>query len=163
MEKVFVNLPDIRKKYVDPLFGKNDRFVHDWLSQPYVRKPFKKDDAVYLTLKGERVRSKSEVIIADRLFANGIPYKYECPLKVGKKIIHPDFTMLRLRDLRIIYHEHCGKMDDPDYVEERVVKRTNEYNKAGIILGDNLFLTFESSTSPLDVEVLDRVIKSNFI
>ena len=163
MEKVFVNLPYIRKKYVDPLFGRNDRYVHEWLSQPYVRKPFKKDDAVYLTLKGERVRSKSEVIIADRLFANGIPYKYECPLKVGKKVIHPDFTMLRLSDLKIIYHEHCGKMDDLDYVEERVVKRINDYSRAGIILGNNLFLTFESSATPLDVEVLDRVIKSNFM
>ena len=162
MEDVFLNLPDNRKKYVDPVFGKNDRFVHDWLAQPYVRKAFKKTDPVYLTLKGERVRSKSEVIIADRLFAKGIPYKYECPLKVGKKVIHPDFTILRLSDLRIIYHEHCGKMDDQDYVEERVVKRINDYSKAGIILGENLFLTFESSTTPLNVEVLDRLIKSGF-
>ena len=162
IEKVFEHLTDNRKKYVDPVFVKNDKYVHDWLAQPYVGNAFKKGETVYLTLKGERVRSKSEVIIADRLFTYGIPYKYECPVKAGKKVIYPDFTMLRLSDLKTIYHEHCGRMDDPDYSDERVVKKVNDYTKAGIILGKNLFLSFESSKTPLDVEVLDILIKSNY-
>lgn len=162
VEDVYDHLPEIKKKYAIPVFTGADRYAENWLAQPYVKKAFKTTDPVFLTLKGERVRSKSEVIIADRLFANGIPYKYECPLKIGKKVIHPDFTMLRLSDLKIIYHEHCGKMDDLDYVEERVVKRINDYSRAGIILGKNLFLTFESSTTPLNTEVLDRLINNNF-
>ena len=114
-------------------------------------------------MNGERVRSKSEMIIADRLFVNGIPYKYECPLMVGdNEIIHPDFTILRIRDRKIIYYEHCGKMDDPGYAEE-MVERSVKYSLAGIVQGDSLFYTYESSTKPLDVRVLDNMIKRSFM
>jgi predicted nuclease of restriction endonuclease-like RecB superfamily len=112
-------------------------------------------------MRGERVRSKSEVIIADRLLISGIPYKYECPLKVGKRVIHPDFTILRLSDRRVVYYEHCGKLDDPEYAED-LVNRVNDYNHAGIIQGERLFMTFETSKTPLDVRVLDKMIKENF-
>ena len=53
-------------------------------------------------------------------------------------------------------------MDDPEYTENRVVKRINDYNLAGITLGNNLFITMESSTTPLDVRVLDKLIKTQF-
>ena len=162
VEKVFEKLPDNRKNHVDPFFVNNDRFVHEWLSQPYNGNSFSKEETVFLTLRGERVRSKSEVIIADRLWANRIPYKYECPVKIGNRVVYPDFTMLRLSDMKVIYHEHCGKMDDHDYSEERVVKKINDYSRAGIILGKNLFLSFESAATPLDVDVLDRLIKNCF-
>ena len=81
---------------------------------------------------------------------------------INGKIIHPDFTILRVRDRKILYLEHCGMADDPEYAEKRIVKRINEYSQAGIILGDNLFLTFESSTTPFDVRVLDRMIETCF-
>ena len=125
------------------------------------RKPFKKGAPEFYTLKGERVRSKSEVIIADRLRANGIPYRYECPLKVGNKVIHPDFTILRMSDRKIIYHEHCGKMSDQQYLDD-MLSRARDYNDAGIILGDRLFYTFETDTTPLDVTILDNIIKRHY-
>lgn len=161
VEDVFFNLPAYRKQLLTPVFADDD-YVRKWQEEPYVIKNFKSTDPVFYTLRGERVRSKSEVIIADRLYANGIPYKYECPLKIGNKTIHPDFTLLRLSDLKVLYHEHCGKMDDPEYTEDSVVKRINDYGQAGIVLGDNLFMSFESSTTPLDVSVLDKFINANY-
>ena len=53
-------------------------------------------------------------------------------------------------------------MDDPEYTENRVVKRINDYSLAGIDLGDKLFITMESSTTPLDVRVLDELINKQF-
>ncbi len=53
-------------------------------------------------------------------------------------------------------------MDDPEYTENRVVKRINDYSLAGINLGDKLFITMESSTTPLDVRVLDELINKQF-
>lgn len=107
------------------------------------------------------MRSKSEVIIADRLYAKGIPYKYECPLKVGKKIIHPDLTILRLSDRKILYHEHCGRMGNTSYAEDMIC-RINDYGKAGIYCGDRLFFTFESADQPFDLSWLDDFIEKNF-
>ena len=127
---------------------------------PYSKKLISIDTEFY-TLKGEHVRSKSEVIIADRLYSKGIPYKYECPLYIGNKVIYPDFTILRLSDRKILYHEHCGMMDNPDYSKD-VVGRVNLYSTAGVCLGDRLFLTFETSESPLDIKLLDELIEKHF-
>ena len=160
-EDIYDNLPEGRKKYAVPVTLCDEAYAQKWMNTPYRHKPFKKDAPEFYTAKGERVRSKSEVIIADRLAAKGIPYRYECPLKVRKKTIHPDFTILRMSDRRILYHEHCGKMDDPDYKED-MVERVNDYSAAGIILGDRLFCTFESDNTPFDVRTIDRLIDMHF-
>lgn len=160
-EDVFDSLPDAKKKYATPINICDDAFVQKWLDIPYKRKPIKKGTPAFQTLKGDKVRSKSEVIIADRLWANGIPYKYECPLKTGNEIIHPDFTILRMSDRKIIYHEHCGRMDDPTYTDD-LLYRVNLYSQERIIIGDRLYLTFESSTRPLNTDALDDYINTNF-
>ena len=160
-EDVFDSLPDAKKKYATPINICDDAFVQKWLDIPYKRKPFKKGTPAFQTLKGDKVRSKSEVIIADRLWANGIPYKYECPLKTGNEIIHPDFTILRMSDRKIIYHEHCGRMDDPTYTDD-LLYRVNLYSQERIYIGDRLYLTFESSTRPLNTDALDDYINTNF-
>ncbi|MEE3440399.1 MAG: hypothetical protein VZR07_10670, partial [Ruminococcus sp.] len=49
------------------------------------------------TQRGEIVRSKSEVIIADALYYANIPYHYEKPIKVGDRVIYPDFTVLNVK------------------------------------------------------------------
>ena len=156
-EDIYGNLSDARRKYVKPIIPTNEEYARRWESRYYKKKPVSDDVPVYKTLKGDLVRSKSEMIIADRLFLNNITYKYECPLKAGNEIIHPDFTIMRIRDRKILYLEHCGKMGDPDYAEEMVV-RHNKYGNEGIILGDKLFYTFESSKTPLDVRVVDQMI-----
>lgn len=160
-EDVFDSLSDARKQYARPINVCDDAYAERWMAVPYKRKPFKKDAPEFYTLKGERVRSKSEVIIADRLRAQGIPYRYECPLKVGNRIIHPDFTILRMSDRKILYHEHCGKMNDPQYTEDLII-RAKDYNRTGIILGDKLFFTFESETTPLDMTMLDNIISQHY-
>lgn len=160
-EEIYGNLPDARKAGVEPIILGDGPDVRKWMNEPYVRKSFKKDAAVYKTLKGDRVRSKSEMIIADRLFINGIPYKYECPLMVGGEIIHPDFSIMRMSDHKIIYHEHCGKMDDKEYFND-LVDRINLYNQSGILQGNRLTFTFETSDTPFDARVIDRLINEYF-
>ena len=160
-EEVYDKLPEERKKHAVPVIPGNEKDARKWMDAPYTRKPFKKDAPVFITMRGERVRSKSEMIIADRLYANGIPYRYECPLKVGNMVIHPDFSMLRVSDGKVIYHEHCGMMDDPGYADE-MVSRVNAYNQAGIIQGDRLTFSFESASAPLDVRLIDSLINGYF-
>lgn len=161
MEDVYDNLTPERKALAKPITLSDEEFANRWLEMPYKRKAVKKGTKTFKTLKGDMVRSKSEVIIADRLWANGIPYKYECPTLIGKEIIHPDFTILRMSDRKIVYHEHCGKMDVPTYTED-MVNRVNLYAQAKIYNGDRLFFTFESSTTPLNTDFLDDFINTNF-
>ena len=161
MEEVYDNLPKGRRMLAKPIVPGDEQVAEKWMNVSYERKPFKKGAPVFKTIRGERVRSKSEAIIADRLWANGIPYRYECPLKIGKKVIHPDFTVLRMSDRKIVYHEHCGKMDDPEYTED-LLGRINDYNHEKIFFGDRLFLSFESSKTPLDIEYIENLINTHF-
>ena len=160
-EEIYDQLSAERRTFVKPIILGEEAYIQKWLETPYDHKPFKKNAPGFLTLKGERVRSKSEIIIADRLYANGIPYKYECPILVGGEIFHPDFTILRMSDRKILYHEHCGRMDEPGYTED-MVDRVNKYNEEGIIQGDRLFLSFETSDKPLDARVIDNLINKHF-
>ncbi len=63
------------------------------------RAPALGGDQTYRTLRGEHVRSVGERIIADFLFVNHIPYKYEAKAAwaqagVQRSAYHPDFTLL---------------------------------------------------------------------
>lgn len=160
-EEVYESLPEERRVGVKPIVPTDEQFRKRWESQTYPVKPVKEGMPTYKTLKGDLVKSKSEVLIADRLYANGIPYKYECPLNVGGVIIHPDFTILRMSDRKVLYLEHCGKVGDSEYGKD-MVKRINDYALAGIYQDDRLFFTFETDGIPLNTEVLDRIINDCF-
>ena len=91
------------------------QYAAAWLSPKYKGNPFKPDEQVLYTSNGERVRSKSEVLIADTLKRLGVPYRYEFPLALkscGRAAtsrdlnnprrattitVHPDFLCLNLR------------------------------------------------------------------
>jgi len=70
---------------------------------------------IYSTSKGDKVASKSEVIIANLLFHHGIKYEYELPLEHEKgKTIKPDFT-ITLPNGRVIFWEHLGLLGTETY------------------------------------------------
>ncbi|SCW42542.1 hypothetical protein SAMN02910456_01037 [Ruminococcaceae bacterium YRB3002] len=162
VEQVYENMPAERQRLIQPIVVPDKEFVDQWLAQDYERKPFEEGTPVYMTIKGDRVRSKSEQLIADRLFYRGVPYRYECALPLDKRTIHPDFTILRISDRTELYLENCGKMDDPLYVDRHVVQRSNLYSMNGILQGDRLFFLFETGKHPLDIRVLDRMIDKLF-
>lgn len=113
----------------------------------------------FKTIGGEYVRSKSEVIIADRLRASDVPYFYETPLYVAKNTpLYPDFKILNRRTLQQYYWEHFGKMSDSDYFSTAQWK-LEAYAKLGLFPGKNLLFTFECEERPLSIEYVDTLIK----
>ena len=64
-------------------------------------------------------------------------------------------------DRKILYWEHCGMMDKEDYADY-AVNRFNKYSKEGIILGKNLFASFETGKHPMDTEAVDKLINAHF-
>lgn len=77
---------------------------------------FYDENLIHKTARGEIVRSKSEVIIADKLFAKNIDYFYEQKLIGDDQVIkYPDFT-IESSETGITYiWEHCGMLKNPDY------------------------------------------------
>jgi hypothetical protein len=160
-EDVYYLQNEDRKALTQPVGLSDEEYKERWLSETYQRKGFAEGIPVYMTNKGLRVRSKSEQIIAERLDANDIPYKYEYPVTIDDVVYHPDFKILRMSDRKEIFYEHLGRMDDPGYSQKNIV-RLNRYSLNGIVQGDNLVTTMETSMTPLDTRVLDRLIEEVF-
>ncbi|MCR5792609.1 MAG: hypothetical protein K6G65_05520 [Lachnospiraceae bacterium] len=115
----------------------------------------------YITNKGERVRSKSEKIIADALERMQIPYKYEKPLVLlvngQDKVFYPDFTVLNKTTGEVKYLEHLGMMDNENYYKN-VLSKLDVYEKNGLLIGRDLLLLHESSYQPLNTRVVTDYI-----
>lgn len=76
---------------------------------------FLEERLIHNTSRGEAVRSKSEVIIANLLHAKNVTYHYEHPLEIDGLTKYPDFT-IEDDDTGITYYwEHCGMLRDPSY------------------------------------------------
>ncbi|MFO0822823.1 MAG: AAA family ATPase [Gemmataceae bacterium] len=75
------------------------------------------DKLIHRTARGELVRSKSEVIIANELHRLDVEYHYEKELKFGTDAPrYPDFTIDDPASGLTVYWEHCGMLGDPGYL-----------------------------------------------
>lgn len=157
LRSIYRNLGVGRKKLVKPLTLSDEDYVKKWENEEYRRSDYREEGKIYVTAKGENVRSKSELIIADTYSSECIPYKYEKPLRIGDFICIPDFTVLNVRLRKEFYHEHFGMMDNPVYAE-KAIEKINNYQKHGIILGVQLIVTFESNNVPLDTRMIEKTI-----
>lgn len=157
-EDIYAGLHVDRKKYVQPIIVPDEDFIKAWREMEYRGKGFREDAPEYYTDKGERVRSKSEILIANALNRNHIPYRYECPLYLaGYGTIHPDFTVLNVRLRKEMYWEHLGMMDEPEYIED-ALNRISLYEKNHYFPGDRLILTHETLRHPLNSKNIENMI-----
>jgi len=162
-ERVFETLSQDRKRLVKPILESDEDYINSWLECEYKKKEFYDDSPEYYTAKGERVRSKSEVIIADMLYRKGIPYIYEKPLYLkGVGNVHPDFTVLDVKNRREVYWEHFGMMDSIEY-SEKAIRKITSYQLNNYIVGNDLIFTFESYNMPLNQKIIKRNIENYFI
>lgn len=111
---------------------------------------------IYSTEKGDKVRSKSEVIIANTLFNKQISYEYEKQLITpDNQKMSPDFTI----DLngKTYYLEHVGMLNNEQYSKRWLEKRKlyEEFYK------ENLLITYESPNLSNDiVNLISRLYRS---
>lgn len=93
---------------------------------------FLEERLIHRTSRGEAVRSKSEVIIANLLHGNRIDYHYEHPLELGGVVKYPDFTIEDDATGITYYWEHCGLLHDPAY-RRRWEAKQEWYREQGIL------------------------------
>lgn len=162
-KKLYHRLHPYRKELITPAVISDEEYCRSWQAVEYTGKRFDNDEYEIITERGERVRSKSEKIIADKLYSLGIPYRYEYPMTLEGNIkIYPDFTILKMPEREEVILEHFGLMDDSDYIDSMLYK-LNTYERNGIYLGVNLYMTFETKRSPLNTRALDEMIREIFI
>ena len=158
MEKVFLREHKERQKLIKPVEPIWEMKVNQWLEQEYQKKGFQEGTPVILSERGERVRSKSEKILADYFYRHDIPYKYECPLHLsGVGVVYPDFTFLSAKIGQEVYWEHEGMIDEEIYAQN-AVRKIHTYEKNGIYPRERLILTFETKKSILDTRMIEALV-----
>ena len=158
LKNMYSSLSEPRKALVTPAVLPDKEFAEAWLAAPFTPKPFKEGDPEHYSSSGLRVRSKSEALIHDTMGRTNVLNKYECPVKLGGEILHPDFTILRMSDRQIIFWEHLGRMDDYRYAE-KALYRIRLFEKNKIFPGERLILTMETRDQPLNTAIIKMFIK----
>lgn len=132
-----------------------------WCSESYETNHSHPENLIHTTLAGHRVRSKSEVIIANLLYTNRIPYRYEAALQLNECTVYPDFTILHPVSNKLFYWEHFGMMDKNPYCDTACNKlKTYCYN--GIFPSMQLITTYETSKYPISSDQVQQIITQHF-
>lgn len=146
-----------------PQLSKLPDRVAAWAEEKYERNTEHSENLRFKTKKGDVVRSKSEVFIADTLFLNKVPYRYEPKLDLGNfGTYYPDFVIYHPRFMKIYYWEHFGKMDDDEYIH-KAYRKLEIYTQNGIVPTDNLVTTFETKRRPLDPALVEKIVRETFL
>ena len=161
-DAAFERLLPLRKTLIRPYIVPDEVFAAEWQAAEFNDNPYMPEARIYETRRGEKVRSKSEAIIADLLDELSIPYHYEKPLELGNGIVkYPDFTLLDVHERREIYWEHFGLLGDPEYVGHNLSK-LDLYRASGVFFGKNLIVTYEDDAHPLDTRGIRKMLEELF-
>ncbi|MDD3339427.1 MAG: ATPase [Lachnospiraceae bacterium] len=158
-------LLDESSRYQELLISYFNHFPDEyqqWLNEEYEHNTAYPEYLIHKCLAGHKVRSKSEVIIANALFSSGIPYRYECGLRFDDLQFFPDFTILHPQTLKKFYWEHFGMMDRQEYCD-KTFNKLKIYGSHGIIPSVNLITTYETQTHPIDSENIQRLVQEYFL
>lgn len=126
---------------------------------------FLEERLIHRTKRGDAVRSKSEVIIANLLHSAKIDYHYESPLELGGVVKYPDFT-IEDDDAGVTYYwEHCGLLHDPAY-QRRWKEKEKRYRANDILPLEEgggprgvLIVTRDRADGGIDSEVIGSMIE----
>lgn len=169
--ELYDSLCPARRSLITPAILTNEQYAAHWQDVSWTGRPFAPDAPYICTAHGERVRSKSEVIIADTLFRYNIPYRYEFPITLkrinsadirrdfGRSVtLYPDFLCLNTRTRTEFYWEHFGLMDSTEY-SNNAAGKLRLYTENGILAGRNLIITMETQTEPPSIKALEKLIE----
>ena len=144
-----------------------------WMHAQYRKNPHYPETLKFVTNSGIRVRSKSELLIANQLELFGIPYRYEQALDVdvsslqglagtrqGRyKTYYPDFTIMTASG-KLIFWEHLGLLDLPDY-RTAAYEKIFIYRQLGGIREQNMIITVEADMT--DICKINEIIEQRIL
>jgi hypothetical protein len=117
---------------------------------------FRPEGLIHRTERGEKVRSKSEAIIANILHGLGLDYRYEYPIegKTTPGIRRPDFVVFDAEHRPILW-EHLGMLSNESYRNKWNAKLA-WYEANGFTQGVDLFITRDDPDGALDSQRLRK-------
>lgn len=187
---VHTNLTEAKRRFVTPLLLTDEEFAAQWQAKPYSGKFFAKDTPEHFTNSGLRVRSKSEVIIAECLARHNIPFRYEAPLEliigdtssitaetptnnIRRRTLNQDADLMQSKAVTFYPDFTClNKRTRQEFIWEHfgmmdnpnyarnAIEKQRSYTAAGYIPGINFIATTETTDLPLNIPYVEQMTKS---
>lgn len=141
-------------------------FLREWINDNYTVNNSYLEHKIFETSFGLKVRSKSEVLIAELLHALGIPFHYdeEVTFRDSAGNWHTfsvDFIIMTPSGEKI-YWEHMGLFHQESYRIKNFTKMRVLYDNE-IMLMNNFIITMESKRHPLNAPTVDRIIRGQIL
>lgn len=133
----------------------------EWMKDEYEQSNYKEEEKKHVTSRGLKVRSKSELLIAEKLYEYKVDFRYEQVMHIGKTTIVPDFT-IRREDGKIIYWEHEGLTNVDSYIKWQRNK-ADLYASNGIVPWDNFIVTYDNAEGNIDLRIVESEIKNKIL
>ena len=146
--------------YVNDLKSNSYRQItssQSWNEESFEKNTSYPEQLIFPSPSKNILRSKSEYMIDTALFSAGIAFRYECKLTINEIQFFPDFTIFLPHQQKLIYWEHFGMMDNPDYAN-KALHKLKFFTENGLILNQNLIVTFETSKFPLTYGHIEGII-----
>jgi hypothetical protein len=156
LPSAYMDLP--KECFVDERYEE----LKEWACEEYAKNGKELPKLANITVTGEKVRSKGEVIIYNMLVYYGIPFRYDSRLELidanGFKVTrYPDFA-IQTKSGRVIYWEHLGPLEKEDYYNN-FIEKIMLYHINGICAGDNLILTANRIGGSINTKAIEDIIK----
>ncbi|MBQ3123707.1 MAG: hypothetical protein IJC14_06065 [Firmicutes bacterium] len=131
-----------------------------WENAAYERATYREDEKKHTTTRGLKVRSKSEMLIAQILygFDDMLAFRYEEVVYIGERKIIPDFVIMT-KNGKKYYWEHAGLINNPEYLR-RHMQKLELYARAGITMWNNLIVTYDDAEGNLDATIIEGLIRT---
>lgn len=161
-EHILQSLPrSYRQLPQDIFFQSADDALSSWEQEPYKQSSYMPERKIHMTSKGIYVRSKSEVLIAEKLYEAQVQFRYEQTLTIGKYEFSPDFTALS-KSGKIFYWEHCGMPGNRDYMKHHKWKM-EMYESVDIVPWKNLIVTYDNENGTIDLGIIESEIRNKLL
>ena len=159
-ENVLKKLPEGWQKIPKELLLPHNKGREKWAEAEYRKNGKNPEEKKHITSRGLKVRSKSELLIAEGLYYHNIPFRYEQVISNHRHLFSPDFTIKTKKGL--VYWEHCGKMADPGYRAYNKWK-LSQYEGMEIVPWENLIITYDLSDGEFDMRIIEAEIANKLM
>lgn len=155
VDKLIEKYPELDEEIVSGAL--KDDAMDLWQNSKYESLVFHEEEKRHRTSKGLKVRTKSELLIAEKLYEYGVPFRYEQLLYYDDdKYLAPDFT-IKKPDGSLYYWEHEGLTNNKKYLEKQVWK-SQIYASLNIVPWKNFIVTYDNEDGNIDIRIIESEI-----
>lgn len=158
------------RRYADPGLSETARRITNLFTPPSlvdVEDRYLEERLIHVTARGDRVRSKSELVIANLLHAHGVDYEYERRLVMTDASFRlPDFTIEDAASGATYFWEHLGMLHDPVYRSKWETKKDWYAGHDILPLGEGggpagtLITTEDAANGGIDSQAAEAIIRA---